>query len=93
MHAIPYSLRQIRRNSRPQLTHTVTYLTDDKQTVSEEVPGQINLLRANFGAPDVKRFPLFEAGKEGDANYLLVVVELLFPVLKGHKFKLVLTHG
>lgn len=81
-----------KRNSRPQLPHTVTYLVDNKQMVSEDISGQIHLLGANLAAPDVKWFPLLEAGKEGYANYLLVDVELLFPALKCGKFILVLTN-
>lgn len=73
-------------------TKTVAYLTDDKQSVFEKVSGLIDLLGADFGAPHVERFPLLEAGKEGNASYLLVVGVLLFPAVQGHVFILVVAH-
>lgn len=73
-------------------TKTVAYLTDDKQSVFEKVSGLIDLLGADFGAPHVERFPLLEAGEEGNASYLLVVGVLLFPAVQGHVFILIVAH-
>lgn len=73
-------------------TKMVAYLTDDKQPVFEKVSGLIDLLGADFGAPHVERFPLLEAGEEGNASYLLVVGVLLFPAVQGHVFILVVAH-
>lgn len=83
MDAIPDSFRQ---------REIPSYLIDNEQMVSEGVPGRINLLMANSGAPHIERFPHFESGKEGDANDLLVVFIRLFPLLQGHKLKLVIAH-
>lgn len=52
----------------------------------------MELLCANFGAPNVERFPLFETGEEWDAGDLTVVVVLLLPALQRHKVALVFTH-
>lgn len=88
---IPYS-RPLRPGSRSQFIHTVTYLTNKKQTVLEGLPGQMNFLAANFGAPDIEGFPLLEEGKEGDADQLAVVLILLFPALTGYEVKLLFVH-
>ena len=87
MYSIPYSrlIKEIERNARPLLIHTVTYLTDKKQALFEGLPGQMRPLGANFSAPEIKGFPHFEALEEGDADQLAVVFILLFPALEGYE--------
>lgn len=70
----------------------VSYLADGKQSFFEEYSGFVDLLGADLGAPHVERFPLLEAGEEGDAGDLLVVGVLLLPAVQGHVFVLVVTH-
>lgn len=74
VYSIPYSrlAKDIERNSRPQLIHTVTYLTDNKQVVFEGLSGQMKFLGVNFSPPEIKGFPHFEAVEEGDADQLAV---------------------
>lgn len=70
----------------------VSYLTDDKQPFFEEHSGLVDLLGADLGAPHVERFPLLEAGEEGDAGDLLVVGVLVLPAVQGHVLVLVVAH-
>lgn len=79
------SLRQIERKSRPQCMHTITYLTDNEQTQLEGLLGPLNLLDGNCFAPNIKGFPHFVTGKEGDAHALAVEVIVLFPVFGTYK--------
>jgi len=71
---------------------TVTYLTVKKQVLSEGQPGRSKLLGANFSAPEIKWFKLFEVGKEGDADQPGVEVTLLVPLLGGYELNVLAVH-
>lgn len=60
------------------------YLIESKQLLFEGVPCQVKLLGTDLGAPDREWPPLFEVGKERNANDLWQDATQPFPAFQGH---------